>query len=173
MANRKELVLEELPSGCIVPVSHKLNKDGYFRKQVWLNGELRPMMYHRYVWTIENGEIPQGYEVDHKCKNRACCNVEHLQLLTSSEHRSKDNKGRYSKQKEHALRLWKANPERTGTSISEEVGVTFSSVCRWIREWKHQRVETIPRGSRAVGETPTLPEAHSSSKEDDDIVRHS
>ena len=34
----KPLVLKKLDNGCIIPTSHKLNADGYFRAQVrlWL-----------------------------------------------------------------------------------------------------------------------------------------
>lgn len=67
----KKLILEATETGCIIPTSHKLNQDGYFRKRT--NGVLE--MYHRTVWTKANGQIPEGFEVDHKCRNRACCNV--------------------------------------------------------------------------------------------------
>lgn len=137
MANRIELVLVTTSTGCIIPTSHKLNQDGYFRKAVWIEGELKLMMYHRYKWTLANGEIPEGYEVDHKCKNRACCNVEHLQLLLSTEHRTKDNKGRHSDKKQLAHSIWlKNNKCITGMALAEQVGVSFSATCKWIREWK-------------------------------------
>ena len=90
-----ELVLETTEEGCIVPISHKLNQDGYFRKVI--NGKW--IMYHRHAWKTLNGEIPEGFEIDHMCKNRACCNTEHLQMLSKSEHRSKDNKEWYEKHK--------------------------------------------------------------------------
>lgn len=137
MANRKELVLVTTESGCIVPVSHRLNHDGYFRKQVCVDGKLRPMMYHRYRWELVHGRIPDGYEVDHLCKTRSCCNVEHLQLLLSTEHRTKDNKGRHSDKKAMAYGIWlQQNKSITGQALSELVGVSCSSACRWVREWK-------------------------------------
>lgn len=37
---------------------------------------------HRYVWERENGPIPAGMVIDHKCRNRACCNVKHLRIVT-------------------------------------------------------------------------------------------
>lgn len=83
----KKLILATTESGCIIPTSHKLNADGYFRKRT--NGVLE--MYHRTVWKEQHGDIPEGYEVDHKCRNRACCNAEHLQLLEGSEHTVKTN----------------------------------------------------------------------------------
>lgn len=38
---------------------------------------------HRYCWEMELGPIPDGLVVDHLCRNRACCNVDHLRLVTS------------------------------------------------------------------------------------------
>ena len=90
-----ELVLETTDNECIVPITHKLNHDGYFRKVI--NGKW--VMYHRHVWQTLNGEIPKGYEIDHMCKNRACCNIEHLQMLSSSEHRTKDNLERHARKR--------------------------------------------------------------------------
>ena len=127
----KKLILKTTESGCIVPTSHKLNADGYFRKRI--NGEL--IMYHRYVWTKEHGEIPEGYEVDHKCRNRACCNVEHLQVLSSKEHTIKTNVERFSERKLKAKSYWETY-KPTGTKIAEIFNVSFSSACKWIREWK-------------------------------------
>ena len=137
MANRIKLVLVTTDSGCIVPTSHALNQDGYFRKRVWVDGKLKLMMYHRYKWVEAHGEIPAGYEVDHKCKNRACCNVEHLQLLLSTEHRTEDNTGRNSERKLAAKQTWlDSGKTLTGIALSEMYGVSFSAACKWIREWK-------------------------------------
>jgi len=52
-----EIKLKQIETGCIIPTSHKLNHDGYFRKY---DGK-RLVMYHRTVWEAENGEIPDGY----------------------------------------------------------------------------------------------------------------
>ncbi len=37
---------------------------------------------HRYIWERENGPIPEGTEIDHQCRNRAYCNVDHLRCVT-------------------------------------------------------------------------------------------
>lgn len=141
MANRKEMVIVHQPNGCIIQTSHSLNHDGYFRKRVWVDGKLKSMMYHRHIWEIKHGQIPEGYEVDHKCKNRACFNPDHLQLLTSTQHRTKDNTGRYSDKKQAALAIWlEQNKSITGTALAGLVGVTFSAACGWIREWRKSDV---------------------------------
>jgi hypothetical protein len=83
-------------NGCFIPTSHKLNADGYFRKRL---GSSRKdgdaiEMFHRVMWKHFNGEIPDGYEVDHLCGNRACFNVEHLSCVNGSVHAAISNMNR-------------------------------------------------------------------------------
>src|SRR6185295_7925325 len=40
---------------------------------------------HRFVWARENGPIPDDKVIDHICRNRLCCNIEHLRLVTIRE----------------------------------------------------------------------------------------
>jgi hypothetical protein len=40
---------------------------------------------HRQVWIDAHGPIPKGLEVMHLCNNKACTNLEHLQLGTHRE----------------------------------------------------------------------------------------
>ena len=134
----KPLEFEVTSSGCIVPTSHRLNADGYFRTRdyrVTTPGRKPLIMYHRLVWEEHNGAIPEGYEVDHKCRNRACCNIDHLQLLSGYEHTVKTNKERYSDRKEKAMEYWKSTG-CSGVDLAKEFDVSFSIACRWIKGWK-------------------------------------
>lgn len=45
----------------------------------------RQWLVHRAVWTEANGSIPDGLTVDHLCRNRACVNVGHMEIVTRAE----------------------------------------------------------------------------------------
>lgn len=40
---------------------------------------------HRYAYELLVGPIPDGLQIDHLCRNRACCNPEHLEPVTLAE----------------------------------------------------------------------------------------
>lgn len=50
-----------------------------------LGVEGRTLYAHRYVYERLVGPIPAGLVIDHLCRNRACCNPEHLEPVTQRE----------------------------------------------------------------------------------------
>lgn len=45
----------------------------------------RTHFVHRYVYEQVKGPIPDGLELDHLCRNRICCNPDHLEPVTHAE----------------------------------------------------------------------------------------
>ncbi len=41
---------------------------------------------HVVMWEHANGLRPTGHDVHHRCRNRACCNPEHLELVEHASH---------------------------------------------------------------------------------------
>lgn len=46
----------------------------------WLRG--RNVLAHRVAYMDANGPIPDGLQIDHLCRNRRCCNPNHLEPVT-------------------------------------------------------------------------------------------
>lgn len=53
------------------------DKDGYV---LW-----RGRRAHIVAWEHENGAVPDGLELDHLCRRRACCALIHLEPVTRRE----------------------------------------------------------------------------------------
>jgi len=123
---------------CIVPEPGHRNQNGYIRvldKPRKDGGRL--VMLHRMEWERVNGPILSGYEVNHKCKNRECCNTNHLEVLTRSEHRSKDNTGRYADRAAAVVKYKLENPLATQREVAAKFNISQSGVSQIIRRTTH------------------------------------
>lgn len=65
---------------CLIWVG-ETNDGGYGR--VVIDG--KRWRAHRLAWELKNGPIPEGLEIDHLCRVRACINTAHLELVTHAE----------------------------------------------------------------------------------------
>lgn len=52
--------------------------------------EGRTTIAHKAVYVTLRGEVPDGLTLHHTCKNPLCCNPDHLELKTRSEHAHED-----------------------------------------------------------------------------------
>lgn len=58
---------------------------GYRRIHVQINGKVRNVSVHRLIWTIANGPIPDGLQINHKNGIKDDNRLDNLELVTPSE----------------------------------------------------------------------------------------
>lgn len=87
------------PEGDCVVWTGDTQSNGYGRITV----EGRKLTPHRARFIARNGSLPDGLEVHHKCHNRLCVKLDHLELKTRRQHlldhneeRMRDSRGRFA-----------------------------------------------------------------------------
>lgn len=133
----------------------------------------RLWLAHRLMWTLVNGEIPQGMCVCHKCDNPACVYPLHLFIGTQADnshdrdrkgrqrsatgesHGSKTHPERVAKGESHPMAVlnWDSVREirrrlelgHTGVSLAKEFGVSTTNISdiRKRRIWIEQPVGDV------------------------------
>lgn len=71
-------------SGCWIWRS-PASGNGYGAIKVWDGAATKQRIAHRVAYEAFVGPIPAGLEIDHLCRNRRCCNPEHLEAVTHAE----------------------------------------------------------------------------------------
>ena len=68
---------------CIVWDGYRLRDSGYGT----ISWDGRDWVVHRAIYTALVGPIPEGsqWTIDHLCRNRACVNVAHMEIVTRGE----------------------------------------------------------------------------------------
>lgn len=126
-----------MASRCIVCVSHKPDDKGYIRVVPRVPGKDRARPLHRLAYLSKHGpaSIPEGWEVDHICGNRACANRKHLRAIDLSDHKRITAAARYAERLEAAYVDWLAHG-LTAQELADKYGVKVKTAQGWITRWK-------------------------------------
>lgn len=98
------------------------NNDGY--------GQFRSgravVQAHRVAYRLMVGPIPFGYQIDHLCKNRLCCNPRHLEAVTVTENsRRSPRTGPYPKvESKHPVFVLRTKKGLSRRKLAEMAGVS-------------------------------------------------
>lgn len=93
-------------------------------------------LVHRLMYRVFVGAIPPGKEIDHLCRNHACCNPAHLEAVTRAEN---VHRGLYGVLKTHCARGHEWNTENTFWSVQPKHPNGGRRVCRICRDENARR----------------------------------
>lgn len=155
-AAERELVAERLfakvevqaaPDGCWNWTGGKRNGYG----ALWMSGRSRPT--HRLSYELIHGPIPAGLQIDHLCRNRACCNPAHLEAVTLQENVRRGDAGKHMTERAALATHCKRGHEYTPENLLPNQRHRHCKECRRLH-WP--RKNALRRAARAANPSPPI-----------------
>lgn len=79
------------PDGCWIWTAGKYQGYGRFREG---GTGSRNVLAHRWAWEQEHGAVPDGLELDHLCRNRACVRPDHLEAVPPTVNKARQDQAK-------------------------------------------------------------------------------
>lgn len=98
---------------CLIWVGAKTRKD--WRGYAVYDIEGKTTVLHRQLWKDHRGPLTADQQLDHLCRNRACINLDHLEVVTLHENNVIRGEGpaALNNRKTHCPQLHEYSPENT------------------------------------------------------------
>ena len=133
---RRRLAIDHVDRGyetpCHIPNRAKSSGNGYI--QVHRAGE--PVRLHKLMYESANGDVPAGMVLDHLCRQRDCCNPDHIEAVTVAVNTQRGNTARLTDEDVASIR--KLAGSMTQREIAERFGIkqpTVSDILRG-KSWR-------------------------------------
>lgn len=124
-------------SGCLEWIGGKtIGGYGVFSVEPSRKNAKRDMAY-RWSYEHHGGVIPDGYDIDHLCRNRACVNPDHLEAVTRQE-----NILRAAAQ---ITKCPQGHAYDDANTLVNDKGHRSCRACRTAREWARREAKNARR----------------------------
>jgi len=119
----------------------------------YVNGTPKSIGVHRAAYQVFVGPVPEGMQLDHLCRNRACCNPDHLEPVTLVENLARgESPSAINARKTECV---KGHPfDEANTHINPQ-GHRVCRICATTARRAHARAKAAARrAARMTAQTP-------------------
>ena len=74
--------------------------DGYGKITIYIDGQRKCRFAHIVAYELVKGKVPDGYDLDHLCRNHSCVNPDHLDPVPHQINMERSHKSRYNSLKQ-------------------------------------------------------------------------
>jgi AraC-like DNA-binding protein len=89
-------------------------------------GTRKVVRAHIAFYEEKYGPVPEGYELDHLCKNKPCCNPDHVEPVTHTENMRRSPTTKLTPDDVRKIREMK--PRYLARELADMFGVTISAI---------------------------------------------
>ncbi len=118
-----------MPNGCWLWTGSAAGRCGSFMEDYFY------WHAHRWSYTYFIGEIPDGFVVHHKCKERFCVNPYHLETMSHADHQTL-----HVGNKTHCKRGHEFTEENTRLGVKNDLATRQCITCCNIRSMIHRSI---------------------------------
>jgi DNA-binding XRE family transcriptional regulator len=116
-----------------------LNNSGYGKIGGRFPGDRDGTMSHRYHYERVYGAIPEGLQVDHLCRIRACVNPAHLELVTPAENIRRGELTKLTERDVRDIRALGRPAKKERRQLAARYGVSLGCIDSliWGQSWRN------------------------------------